>query len=410
MRRASLRTAPLALVLVLAVSDVAAQEPSSAPAAPAQPPPSGAPTPPADPELERALEEAAKADAQAQSGGKGADATQAQDRRAEDPLRLAFGKEILGNESNPAISLILDVVGSYFSRADRVPLEGHVPTATGVSVTGAELAASASVDPYFRFDMAFALAHLELEEIYLTTLSLPLDLQARAGQFLSKVGRHNPTHPHSWHFVLNPLPNQFLFGAEGLGGPGAEVSWLAPLPWYVELIGALQVGEGGAFRTKPLTEGDPRFEDFIYPVRLVQFFDLSDDWALQLGTNAVFGTSALEPQVGHRTYAFGGDLLLKWRPIGQGQTGYTYLAWVTEFWLRKMEVPTDVWQDVGGYTDLIVGISKRWEVGARFELWRRVGGEAPTALNSRSQFGLDSERASLALSFLPSHFSRARLQ
>ena len=88
--------------------------------------------------------------------------------------------------------------------------------------------------------MAFGMWHLHMEEIYLTTTSLPLNLQLRAGKFKSDIGRHNPTHLHQWKFVLHPLANQFLFGSEGLSLPGAELSVLLPLPWYVEIKGALQ--------------------------------------------------------------------------------------------------------------------------------------------------------------------------
>ncbi|MCK9463911.1 MAG: zinc-regulated TonB-dependent outer membrane receptor [Proteobacteria bacterium] len=356
-------------------------------------------------EIDRELTVAAQADASA-----AARTATPEETAEEDPLALLFGKEIVGNESNPSISLILDMVGTYFSQEDRVHLGGHAPTTNGPAVTGAELAASANIDPYFKFDMAFCFSHLHLEEITFTTLALLGNLQVRGGLFLTKVGRQNNTHPHSWRFVLHPLPNQFLFGAEGLGAPGIELSWLAPLPWYVELTGALQMGEGGSFRTKPLTEGDPSFADFLYPVRLAQFFDLADDWALQIAGNAVFAPSAMGPEVGNRSYAYGGDLLLRWRPIGRGYTGYRSISLLVEGWYREMEVPGDLWRDAGGYADLAFGIAKRWEAALRGELWRRAGGDAPSEENGRAKLGLDVERGSAAVSFLPSHFSRLRLQ
>jgi len=319
----------------------------------------------------------------------------------------SVGRELLGNEMNPALSIILDTVGSYASEAKRVPLGGHAPTANGVAITGAELTASASVDTYFRFDAAFSMTDLELEEITFTTLALPGNLQVRGGKFLARLGRHNATHAHAWRFVLHPLPSQYLFGAEGLGAPGLEVSWLAPLPWYTELVGAVQVGGRGSFLE---TEGDASGKDLVTPLRLVQFFDLSDDWALQVGLNAVQGPSALAPGVGNRAYAYGFDLFVKWRPIGFGETGYSFVAWTTEAWARELEAPLDRWRDVGGTSDLVVGLDKRWETALRGELWRRVEGADPTEANQRAAFGLDTERGSVALTFLPSHFSRVRLQ
>lgn len=329
---------------------------------------------------------------------------------AQEPQSGPLGTELVGNEMNPSLSLILDFTAAYFSQADRVHLGGHAPTSSGMSLTGAELAASANVDPYFRFDMAFCFGHMHLEEFYLTTLSLPMDLQARAGLFLAKLGRLNNTHPHSWVFGLSTLPNQYLFGAEGMGAPGAELSWLTPLPWYAELTAAALHGGSGSFRTKALTEGEPTPKDFLYPIRLTNFFDISDDWALQIAGNAVFGPSTIGPEAGNRSSAYGLDLFLKYRPIGWGETGSFFLALTVESWLREMEVPQDVWRDVGGYADLTLGISRRWLAAARGELWRRVDGDAPSDGNGRAALGLDTQRGSIALLFLPSHFSKVRLQ
>lgn len=323
---------------------------------------------------------------------------------------IAPNKEIQGNEMNPSLSIILDFVGSYFSSLERMQFGGHATTANGLAVTGAELAASANIDPYFKFDLAFCLAHLELEEIYLTTLTLPDNFQLRAGKFLAKVGRHNVTHPHSWSFIFHPLANQYLFGAEGLDAPGLEISWLAPFPWYLEIIGAAQVGEAGAFGVKDISEGDISLVDFMYPLRLVQFIDFTDDLALQIGTNVVLGKSSLIPAEDYRSYAYGVDFFFKWRPLGWGQTGYTFVAWSTEAWIRDLETAPRFWRDAGGYSDLIFGLSKRWEAAIRGELWRRLRGDDLSEENQRALFGANAQRASGAISFLPSHFSRLRAQ
>jgi hypothetical protein len=313
-------------------------------------------------------------------------------------------------DSNPAISLILDTVASVNSTQDRLATGGHTPETSGFAVTGAELALSSNVDPYFRLDLAMCLSDLELEEAYFTTQALPWNLQVRGGRFLSRVGRHNNTHPHSWNFVVHPLANQFLFGAEGLGAPGVELSWLAPLPWFTELTVAAQMGEGGAFATRPSTEGDPGWQDLIHPLRLVQFFELSDDWSLQLGANTVLGPSAVGPQVGNRAYAYGGDLFLKWRPLGGHLPDSLAVSLLAEGWLREMEVPGDTWRDAGGYADLTVDLSRRWQTALRGELWRQVSGGAGGDLGARPDFGSDARRASASLTFAPTHFSRVRLQ
>src|SRR5262249_2412533 len=85
---------------------------------------------------------------------------------------------------------------------------GHDPKNRGFTVQNAELTFSGVVDPYLRGDANIVLqideggdTTIELEEIYLTTLELPYNLQLKAGQFFNAFGRLNPTHPHTWDFV-----------------------------------------------------------------------------------------------------------------------------------------------------------------------------------------------------------------
>jgi hypothetical protein len=392
-----------------AATEPAAETPPEAPPADTPAPaPAKKPDSANDAALMAELEAAASTDESALQKSRGSAALYFE-QQAQDPANL-LGKEVIGNETNPSISIILDMAFGYFSSDDRVRMGGHAPTTNGPFIQNAELAASAPIDPFFRIDLAHSLNHGHVEEVYLTTTALPWNLQFRGGKFKSQIGRHNPTHLHTWDFAVHPLPNQFLFGGEGLTLPGAELSVLLPLPWYVELIGALQTGEAGAFRTKSTDHGAPVLEDFVYPLRLVQFLDVGDDWGLQLGLNAVHGTSSFGPEQGNRSEAYGADLFLKWRPIGYGNSGFVYVKWTAEAWTRAMQVPNDLWRDSGGYTDLTFGLSKEWNAGLRGELWRRTSGENPNATNGRSAFGVDVERGSAQVSYMPSHFSRVRLQ
>ncbi len=386
-----------------ASAEPSARLPAAAFSPSALPPASAAPM---DPTLLAQLQAAAGADEQtikAQNAGALGGAQQGATAQPE------LGKGVVGNETNPAMALIVDVAGAWFSEDDRIHQEGHTPHQTGPALQGAELAIQAPVDPFFRVFAAFCIAHGELEEAYATTTSLPLNLQVRAGKFLSMVGRHNPTHLHQWKFATTPLPNEFLFGGEGLGLPGGELSVLLPVPWYVEIVGAVQAGEAGAYRTRTEGSGEPTYRDFVYPVRLVQFFDLADDWALQVGLNTVQGRSSAGERGADRTQAYGGDLFLKWRPIGQGATGYTYISTTVEGWYRTMDVAGgDRWKDAGGYAEVTFGIDKEWDTGIRGELWRRL--DDLGVAEERLPFGIDATRGTAQISFMPSHFSRIRAQ
>lgn len=134
---------------------------------------------------------------------------------------------------NPDMSVILDVAGAVFTSDAPLQTGGHDPTVDGFNLQQVEMSLAESVDPYLRFDsnLVFTLFGVEIEEAYATTLALPARVQIRAGQFLTRFGRINNTHPHTWSFVDQPFAVGRVFGAEANRGLGAEASVLLPLPW-----------------------------------------------------------------------------------------------------------------------------------------------------------------------------------
>src|SRR5213079_454968 len=97
---------------------------------------------------------------------------------------------------------------------------------------------------------------IEDEEAYLETLALPWNLQFKGGQFFTEFGRLNPTHPHTWDFVDQPLVNGRFLGEDGLRSAGVRLSYLMPTPFYSELFMAVQNSQGGtAFSFRNEHEG-----------------------------------------------------------------------------------------------------------------------------------------------------------
>src|SRR5262249_50651034 len=84
----------------------------------------------------------------------------------------------------------------------------------------------------------------ELEEAFATTTSLPEHLQLKAGTFFTAFGRQNPTHPHTWEFVTQPIVLNRFFGPDGARNPGAQLSWLAPTSFFLELTYSIQQSTG----------------------------------------------------------------------------------------------------------------------------------------------------------------------
>jgi hypothetical protein len=314
---------------------------------------------------------------------------------------------------NPDISVILDVAGALFSKDENLQAGAHDPTEDGFNLQQLELAIGAAVDPYFRLDgnLVFSLFGVELEEFYATTLDLPAQLQLRAGQFLTRFGRINATHPHSWSFVDQPFVMSRVFGGEGGRGLGVEASWLTPLPWYVELIGSANMAAGAATARSFFGADDlgvDGADDLLYTTAVEQFFALSDDWSLLWGLSGAFGPNATGRN--NRTELYGTDVYLKWRPLSGASVQIVSLE--LEAIYRRRQVPSDVLADVGGYAQLFFRFAQRWAVAGRFE-WGTpaygLGGEVvddyldPDWIDHRT-------RVSANLTFWPTEFSRLRAQ
>ncbi|TXD39338.1 zinc-regulated TonB-dependent outer membrane receptor [Lujinxingia vulgaris] len=326
-------------------------------------------------------------------------------RRAEVP-----GAGVLAT-MNPDISLIADFALAWFSQEPSL-LGGHDATQTGFNLQGLELGLAAGIDPYWRFDshILLSLYGLEVEEAYATTLALPWGLQARAGQFLTNFGRINPTHLHAWNFTTQPLVIGKFFGGEGLRGLGAEVGGLLPLPWLASwTLSAQNIAGGATGRSFLASDSDiTSLTDLSVAFRLEQFWDIGQRGGLLLGLNAVNGPNSSGR--GNRTDIYGVDLLLK--RTTTGSQGRSELGWQSEVMVRRrqdpgaLDAPTGtVLQDWGGYTDLYYSPNLHWSFATRYE---RVHGVANDPLDPTWED--PRQRASVSLSYLPTHFSRLRLE
>lgn len=306
---------------------------------------------------------------------------------------------------NPDLSLILDVAGAWFSKDETGQLGAHDPSRTGFNFQQLELHAFANVDPHFRFDanLVFSQFGVEVEEAYATTLGLPGRLMVRAGQFLNRFGKRNATHPHAWQFLDQALVLGKFFGGEGGRGLGVEVSWLAPTPWYLELVAGMSDAAGGCCARSMLGGDDlgvHGLEDFLYTVALKQFWDLDEALGLSLGLSLQTGPNA--SGLGNRSLLAGGDLFLRYKPPGGGFASVDLLVEV--IW-RGRELPGRFVEDVGGFAELAWRVDREWALAGRYE-W--VGGVANDPLDP--EWTGARQRGAVACDLYPSHFSRLRLQ
>src|SRR3989449_5396537 len=194
---------------------------------------------------QRGLEKAIQSDTAQQQGQKGPPAPPeaVPSSTGSAPQTLPRGSQSL----NPDMSAILDADFGWQRRAPQL-LSGDDPDlhaegtrhAVGFTAQEVELAFSAIVDPYFKGEIYLTIPNLsgiEVEEAFATTTSLPWNLQIKGGSFRSAFGRQNGQHLHVQDFTRRPLINAAFLGADGMRGPGVQVSWLAPLPFFLTLYG-----------------------------------------------------------------------------------------------------------------------------------------------------------------------------
>ena len=320
----------------------------------------------------------------------------------------------------------------------QLQLGDHDPIKRGFSLRNAEISVDGAIDPYFKGFANIVLkldknngTDIELEESYLQSTALPANLQLKAGQYFASFGRQNPQHPHAWTFIDQPLILSRAFGPDGLRGIGAQLSWLAPTPFYTELFLSVLDGQGGtafSFRNpgEPDAAGASRFagratldrtlrgvQDLLFVPRLASSFELSDTQTLLAGVSAAFGPNETGPST--RTEIFGVDFFWKWKPANAAQ-GFPYVTWQTEALYRRFEaaadplapapLPDEVLHDSGFYSQLVYGFVPRWNAGLRVDYASGNHG----AFDASDPFRGERYRVSPELTFLPSEFSKVRLQ
>ena len=257
--------------------------------------------------------------------------------------------------ANPNISVIGDFRGLYRSYGD------HNFDAV---LNEVEFSFESVVDPYVRADFFYSVGEdvatgkftSEIEEGYLTTLSLPAHLQLKAGRFKQDIGRINPMHPHALPFINMPDAYVNFFGEEGIKGDGVSVSWLLPNhSFFQELtFEATNVAENPSFARSEKN-------NFLYLGHLKNFWDLSDNTTLELGMTGMNG----ENHTGHFTNILALDLTYKWKPV-QFNT-YQSVTFQNEFYFSHAKLDSNTIRSLGLYSMLNVQIAKRLFVAGRYD-------------------------------------------
>ena len=367
----------------------------------------------------------------------------------------------LGSQTGPLrlidVSLDVMVAAGASTERDGVLADlkggGHDPKKRGFTLQQAELSLAGAVDPWFQgrahivtfLDAEEGESVVELEEAYLTTQQLPAGLQLKVGTFLTEFGRTNATHPHAWDWQDQPVINTRLFGADGMRGPGARLSWLAPTETFAELSFGVHNGNGEtmtsflandevyeergiggrAFAEREVRSGG----DLVYTARAATALELSATQGLGLGASVLFGPNSTGSDASSVLY--GADFVWRWRPADATQ-GYPFVKVQGEVMARAFDaaeqtdegdptvtgdevtLPGETLDDYGGYVQALYGFTVGWAVGVRAD-WASGSGasydaEAQAFGRDVDAYRTDRLRVSPMLAWKPSEFSRIRLQ
>jgi hypothetical protein len=266
-----------------------------------------------------------------------------------------------GISANPDLGVVADFRAAYLSSGKKN---------VDAYLNETEVSLQSVVDPYIRADFFLSLSRdpvthkygMEVEEGYLTTLTLPAKLQLKVGKFREAVGKINPVHPHALPFIDLPTAYVNYFGEEGLNDEGASLSWLAPTKsFYQEL--AFQA-TSGASESPSFNRGDNN--RFIYLGHLKNFFTLSDNATLELGLTGITGPN----DSSKNTNIAAADLTYKWKPVEMNT--YKSLTWQSEFFYGNAKYSSGkAHNSFGLYSFIEDQVAKRWFLTGRYDYAQR---------------------------------------
>lgn len=343
--------------------------------------------------------------------------------------RLANKPALRQNTFNPAISFVLD--GRYASSsnsADDYQLPGFALNdeagldQAGFSVGEAELVISSNVDDKFYAEatLAFNNDEMSVEEIFIQTLNLSDGLTLKAGRFFSDIGYLNAQHAHVWDFADAPLIYRGLFGNQ-LSNEGLQVNYIVPADFFLQL--GFELGNSDSFPAAGNREGASSWSSSI---NIGDDIGVEHSWQLGLNHWQANHINERGSEGLTEAYAFSGksringiDWVYKWAPNGNPKNRHFKLQF--EYFERQEEGEINLLtnsadfdgKQSGWYAQAVYKFLPTWRSALRFDRLGsdNDGSDLPLLADAGLlTYGHTPQRLSAMLEWIPSEFSRIRLQ
>jgi hypothetical protein len=327
------------------------------------------------------------------------------------------------NAMNPGVSVVLNgnyVADSRNPDAQRIagfPLSDDArQKGRGFSLDESEITLAANVDPFLLANLTISFGadnQASVEEAYIQSTALPGGLTLKGGRFFSAIGYLNERHAHNWSFIDMPLPYRALLGKQ-YGDDGAQVRWLAPTPFFLELGAEAFRGDhfpaGGADKNRSGSQ-----TAFIHTGG---DFNTSSSWLAALSyihTQAHDRTT--EGVAGPDTFSGSDDLgmaslVYKWAPGGNPVNQNLVLS--GEYFYGRQSGQFDkvaASRDPRGwYVQGVYQVTPHWSAGLRYATLDRL--DVPVLLRGTTfdPFGKSPSAVSGLLEYDTSEFGRFRAE
>ena len=349
--------------------------------------------------------------------------------------------QVTGNLFNPAISVILDgVYASYKNNPEDYALPGYALggeaelAPAGFSLGHSELTLSNYIDDKFFAKFTLAIVEhdneleVELEEAFFETLTLGHGFTIRGGRFYSALGYLNQQHEHEWDFHDAPLVYRGMFGNQYFDD-GLRASVVMPTDLFIELGAEAFAGRkypaggqhdgAGSWTAFANVGGDVGVS---HSWQAGVSYWSADNIEREYGGHAHDGADEV-PLFEGDSYIAGMNAIYKWAPNGNYRDQNVKLQF--EYFSRDddgnltlqnsspLETSSLNSKQDGWYAQARWQFARNWATAVRYDMLDSdntgsdadVLDEAGLVTN-----GHTPKRVSIAAEWLPSEFSRLRLQ